>query len=478
VTNPGGTVSPDITPLVHLVSQTLGCVALVAPGSSSLGACASRQQLSYSRKESPMVSRISSGGAAGRNNSRMSAVMLLIALVSTPAAASADVVLDWNAIAARTVLVGQSPFAQARLMAITQLAVFEAVNAVTGEYAPYLADPISAPPNTSEEAAAIAAAYKVLKTYFPLNTSIDTDRTNALAAIPDGLAKTNGIDVGEAAAEAMIALRATDGSSPGTFYLPTSTLAGAWQTTPSCSPAGGNFYQWKDLTTFGIERASDFLLPAPPILTSNRYTKDLLEVKTMGANDSVGRPVDRSDVARLYAGSSPSFALSMVARQIAAAKGLSLIENARALALIMMGINDSLIASFYNKYYYNYWRPETAIKADGTTFVPFISTPCFPSYPSNHASGTNGGLEMMRRLFGAAGHDITFTNNVPALGSLPAAAVTRHYTQLKQIADDVDDARVYGGIHYRFDQDAGNVLGGAIATQIYKNYLRPVHGPQ
>jgi hypothetical protein len=335
-----------------------------------------------------------------------------------------------------------------------------------------------APPVTSAEAAAIAAAHTVLKNYFPLNTSIDTDRTNALAAIPDGLAKTNGIAVGEAAAAAMIALRASDGSSPATFNLPTSTLAGDWQTTPSCSPAGGAFYQWKDVTPFGIESPSDFLLPAPPSLTSNRYTKDYLEVKTMGADDSVGRPADRTDVARLYAASSPSFALSMAARQIAAAKDLSLTETARAFALIMMATNDSLIASFYNKYSYNLWRPETAIHADGTAFVPFIPTPCFPSYPSNHASGTNGGLEVMRRLFGAAGHDITFTNNVPALGSLPAAVMTRHYTQLKQIADDVDDARVYGGIHYRFDQEGGNALGRAVATEIYKNYLRPVHGPQ
>jgi hypothetical protein len=164
---------------------------------------------------------------------------------------------------------------------------------------------------------------------------------------------------------------------------------------------------------------------------------------------------------------------------------LSLSENARALALIMMGINDSLIASFYNKYHYNLWRPETGIRngvldgnrnTDGDTgFTTFIPTPCFPSYPSNHASGTNGGLEVMRRLFGAAGHDITITNSVPALGSLPATVITKHYTQLKQIADDVDDARVYGGIHWRFDQVGGNSLGRAIGTEVAKNKLRPVH---
>ena len=416
----------------------------------------------------------------------MSVGMLVVSLVTTPVAARADVVLDWDEIAARTVIQGQSPFGQARLMAIVHLAMFEAVNAVTGEYQPYLANPIVAPSVTSADAAAIAAAYKVLKNYFPANMAIDTDRANALGAIQDGLAKTNGIAVGEAAADAMILLRSNDGSSPATFFVPSSTLAGDWQLTAACSPAGGNFYQWKDVTPFGIESPSDFLLPVPPSLTSNKYAKDYLEVKTVGALNSSARSTERAEVVRLYAASSPSFALGMAARQIAAAKGLSLAENARAFALIMMGINDSLIASFYNKYHYIYWRPETAIPAgavDGNdktdrdaTYAPFISTPCFPSYPSNHASGTNGGLEVMRRLFGAAGHDITFTNTVPPLRSLPSAVITRHYTQLKQIADDVDDARVYGGIHYRFDQEAGNVLGRAIATEIYKNNLRPVHG--
>ncbi len=150
-----------------------------------------------------------------------------------------------------------------------------------------------------------------------------------------------------------------------------------------------------------------------------------------------------------------------------------------------MAINDALVASFMNKYHYNYWRPETGIRngvADGNgktdgdvLFATFIPTPCFPSYPSNHASGTNGGLEAMRRLFGAAGFDMTITNAVPALGSLPATVITKHYTQLKEIADDVDDARVYGGIHWRYDQVAGNVLGRAVATEVVKNNLRPVH---
>jgi len=413
-------------------------------------------------------------------------VLLLIGLVSGPATAwTDDIVLRWNQIAVQTAT-ATNPFNQARIGAIVQLAVFEAVNAVTAEYEPYLKSPMVAPPGTSVEAAAIIAAHKVLTTYFPdravvavLNAARDSD----LMPIPNGPAKTNGIAVGMAAANAMIALRAADGSSPLTTIIPTSSLPGAYRLTTGCAAA--LFYNWQNITTFGIAKASDFLLDPPPSLTSNRYAKDYLEVKTVGAATSVARPLDREEVARLYAASSPSFVLSMATRQIAAREGTTLSENARALALIQMGINDALVASFMNKYHYGVWRPETGIrngatdgngKTDGDPgFTTFIPTPCFPSYPSNHASGTNGGLEVMRRLFGAAGHDITITNNVPALGALPATVITKHYTQLNEIANDVDDARVYGGIHWRSDQDAGNVLGRAIATEVVKTHLRPVH---
>ncbi len=212
---------------------------------------------------------------------------------------------------------------------------------------------------------------------------------------------------------------------------------------------------------------------------------DYYETHTMGASDSATRPADRTDVARLYASTSPNLVASMVTRQISTVEGFSSSENAWSLALINMAINDSLIASFFNKYHYNFWRPETGIrngdsdgnrKTDGDAdFTTLIPTPCFPSYPSNHGSGTGGGIEMMRRLFGAAGHDITISNTVPALGSLPATVITLHYPQLNEIADDVADARVYGGIHWRSDQIAGSQLGTAVATEISKRFLQPVH---
>jgi hypothetical protein len=406
----------------------------------------------------------------------MAAVVLISSLVATTrvAAASLDVVLEWNALAVTTVA-SQTPYAQARFMAITQLAVFEAVNAITGDYEPYIGT-IDAPAGASADAAAVAAAHTVLTTYLPASAAtLDPARTSSLALIADGPAKTDGIATGTAAAAALIALRSNDGSAPITNKLPGPVVPGEWQATPGCPAAGGIFFNWQNVTPFGIPSAADFMPGPPPALTSNAYTKDYLEVKTVGGLNSTARPQDRADVARFFAVSSPSRVLNSVATQVAVAQGHSLSENARTLALLNMATSDSLVVSFLTKYHYNFWRPETAIRLGDTdgnpgtdpdpTFAPYIITPCFPSYPSNHASGSNGGAEVLRRMYGAGGHSITLSN--PAV-----PGVELHYTTFKAITDDIDDARVYGGIHFRFDQDAGGRLGRDVATYITKHNLR------
>jgi hypothetical protein len=410
--------------------------------------------------------------------------VLALWLCWAPAPVAADdLVLRWNDIAARTAN-ATNPFLQARHGTVVQLAVFEAANAITGEYESYLASPPVAAEGASIEAAVVTAAHHVLRSYFAAAAAaLDAARDADLAAIPEGQAKSDGIAVGLAAASAMIALRASDGALPLTTLVPTSTAPGDYRLTTGC--AAGVFYNWKDVTPFAIASPWEYLLPPPPHLGSNTYRKDYQEAATMGAHSSALRPEERSEVARLYAASSPTFLLSMATRQVAAGRSASLTENARALALVHMAINDALVASMTNKYHYNHWRPETGIRngdLDGdartvqdAAFLPFIGTPCFPSYPSNHASGSVAGLEAMRRLFGAAGHDITLTNTVPALGALPAATISRKYSQLDAIADDVDDARVLGGIHWRYDQVAGNALGRAVATEVVKNRLRAVH---
>ncbi len=189
------------------------------------------------------------------------------------------------------------------------------------------------------------------------------------------------------------------------------------------------------MTPFGVPSApgsqawiAQFAPGPPPALTSKRYTRDYDEVKRVGnvSSSLTDRPQDRADVARFYAASSPSFVFNLAARQVAAAEGSSLSKNARVLALLNMASNDSLVASFWMKYHYKLWRPETAIfegsvdgnpKTDGDiTFKPYILTPCFPSYPSNHGSGSNSAAEILQRAFGNGHHVITMANAaVPGL---------------------------------------------------------------
>jgi hypothetical protein len=414
---------------------------------------------------------------------------LVTLMLASPIAARADVVLDWNAIAVSTLVSqGQNPFAQARFMAITQLAVFEAVNAITGDYEPYLGD-IVAPVGASTDAAAVAAAYTVLKHYFPL-APLDSAYATSLAAIPNGPAKSAGVATGQAAAAQMIALRVNDGSSPPEFYTPTAPAPAVWQPTPSCPPAGGTGFNWQNVRPFGVPSVAGsqawiapFAPGPPPELTSETYTRAYDEVKRVGdvKSDLSARPQDRADVARFYAASSPSLVFNLVAREVAVAEGSSLSENARVLALLNMASNDSLVVSFWTKYHYVFWRPETAIfegnfdgnaKTEGdVTFVPYILTPCFPSYPSNHGSASNSAAEILRRVYGEGGHAITMSN--PAVPGLMF-----HYTRFSQITADISDARVYGGIHFRFDQDAGSELGRDIGTYVYKHNLRRVNASE
>ncbi|RSL19088.1 PAP2 superfamily protein [Edaphobacter aggregans] len=423
----------------------------------------------------------------GDTKNRVLGLCMLIATLFGSAVAKADVVLDWNVIAVNTAVTnGQNPFAQARYAAIVQLAVFESVNAITGEYRPYLGT-IVAPAGACPEASAIQAAYRVLSTYFPASAStLLTARANSLALIPDGQAKSDGIATGDAAALAMIALRANDGSSPAQFKIPGPAVPGEYQATPSCpfvnGIAVGILFQWQNLTPFGIPSVSEFLLDPPPALDSNQYAKTYNEVKAVGSAsaNSTERPQDRADVVLYYAASSPTQVFNQAARQVVAEEGWhSLSENARAFALINMALSDGAVTTFFNKYHYNFWRPETAIHAGDTdgnrktdadpNWVPFIPAPCFPSYPSAHGTLSGAGAEVMRRLYGEAGHAITLSN--PAVPT-----IVLHYGSFRQITDDISDARVYGGIHFRTDQDAGARLGRAVGTAIYKNNLRPKHG--
>ena len=311
----------------------------------------------------------------------------------------------------------------------------------------------------SDNAAAVAA--------------LDAARLASLAAIPDGQAKDDGIAVGEAAAVAMLLLRADDGWNAIVPYTP-GTDPGDWQPTPpALAPAF--LPHWGLVTPFGLVTGSQFRLPPPPALHTGKYASDYNEVKLLGSLDSPFRPQDRTDVAKFYAAASPVQVFNSAARQVSAAQGQSLSENARIFALLGMAMGDAAIACWDTKYHYSFWRPLTAIRAGDTDdnpltepdagWVPLITTPAFPGYASGHATVSGAAVAVLGRAFGKDGHAVTLTH--PG-----APGIVLDYTAWDEITDDVDDARVYGGIHFRFDQEAGAHQGRQVGKYILRNYLR------
>ena len=387
-----------------------------------------------------------------------------------------DAVIEWDELMQATVSQVPDPVIQVRSAAIMHVAVFEAVNAITRDYEPYLGS-VTAPRRASPEAAAIAAAHRALATLHPDQVeSLDAHRKASLASVPDGPAKEAGIAVGEAAALAVLAKRANDGTDNDVPYTPGNAPGQYRATPPDFTPAfRPGFGQ---VETFAIESAVQFRVPPPPALRSARYTRDYKEVKRVGDVASTDRPRDRADVARFYAVNDAVQIYFPAARQASLAQGKTLAENARIFALLGMAIFDVGVACFESKYFYDYWRPVTAIRlgdSDGNSktdvdagWTNFVPTPPFPSYPSGHASLGGAAKRVLERMFGPDGHRIT-------LASAQIPDVVLHYTSWKQIIDDVNDARVYGGVHYRFDQEEGNRQGKRVATYVLRHLLRPVH---
>jgi hypothetical protein len=311
------------------------------------------------------------------------------------------------------------------------------------------------------------------------NAVLNARLLTSLGAIPDGPAKDAGVAVGQAAAGTMLLLRASDGAAGAQSvpYTP-GTNPGDWQPAPPqltvASQPG-----WGLVMPFGLAAGSQFRLPPPPPIDSGRYALDYNEVKLVG-NTNAGpdiRPQDRTDVARFFSVSSPVQGWNQAARQVSAVQGKTLSENARIFALVAMAICDASIAAYDTKYFYNTWRPMMAIRggdldANHKTdtdagWFPLITTPAFPSYPSAHATLSNAARTVLERVFGK--HDLAITLTSPR-----APGIVLNYTEWKQICEDIDDARVYGGIHFRFEQEAGTHQGQDVGHYILDTQLRPI----
>lgn len=409
------------------------------------------------------------------------ALAMLVLMGARPA--RADAVTQWDEIMQRVVSVNVPPSApsnplfQARWAAITQLAVFEAVNSITGDNEPYVGG-FNPEPGAEPEAAAIAASYYTLvelrQSLWLVAPDLLTQLTNefnqALLALP-GVDHEAGLKTGRRAADRMLALRANDG-----WNLPFPYVSTGLPRDFNPAPVAAFLPGWGSVTPFGLDSSSQFRCPPPPAMNTGRYAADYNEVKLLGrAGPNPFRSLDRENVARFYNAASPVQIWNTVARQESAAQGKTLSENARIFALINMAMMDATIAVWETKYFYRLWRPQAAIRRgaeDGNnltepdpTWTPLLPTPTHPSYGSGHGAVSGAPRVILERIFGEHGQNLTLTHP-----SLPGLVL--NYTSWKEITDDISDARVYGGIHFRFDQEAGALQGRKVGNYLLHHYLR------
>jgi hypothetical protein len=397
------------------------------------------------------------------------AAAALIAL-SASASARADTVTDWN-VNAVNALVGtaaQSPTVSTVHLAMVHGAVYDAVNSIDERYEPYLVE-IRARDWYSKDAAVAAAAYRTLLGIVPAQEPTLTQLYNAsLAPIPAGAAKDGGIRVGEVAAAAMLADRRNDGRF-GAYRFPVPTMPAAGEWVPVLPSFGNDPAAWiKDVRPFLIREPD----PGPPpyALTSKKYAREFDEVKSVGALNSTTRTADQTDQARFWAGGPAPWTL--VARQLATAHGLRSIETARMFAMLYTTGADALICVWNGKAEYLFWRPITAIReADrddnpatkpDTGWLPLINTPPYPDQPSGLSAVSAAMAESLEDVFG---HRERFSVTSGSSGT------TRSYHSFDQAVDEVIDARVYSGIHFRkADVDAAE-LGHDVARDSLKRYF-------
>jgi hypothetical protein len=391
--------------------------------------------------------------------------IVVAAMLLAPGAAWADVVLDWNEIAAaRSIAAKQPPPTSARSMALVHVAMFDAINAIQRRYTPY-AFRQSAAPGASPEAAASAAAHAVLIKLFPDQAQpIDAAYNASLAKIPDGEAKSAGIALGMKSAEACLAQRAGDGAGQPSAYRAKITPGVYTMTVDPVSR------EWAQVKPWFLSNAAQFRPGRPPALTSAQWARDYNEIKSVGAKNSTVRTPEQTDTARFFQAVGV-VSWNPVVRSAAQSKSLDLLDNARLFALANMAAMDAFIAVFDAKYAHNFWRPITAIRngdIDGNNgtereaqWQPLIDTPLHPEYPCAHCITAAAVGEVLELLVGKG--EIGLTSTSPT-----APGVTKRWARAADYVEDVKNARIWAGVHYRNSTDVGAAMGrqiGALAVQ-------------
>ncbi len=422
---------------------------------------------------------------------------------SAAATATPNAVTVWNANTARAAvaacLVPGDPLHESRMYAMVHLAIHDALNAIDRRFRPYVPAP-RGPRTASPDAAVAAAAHDVLvavvaqipanfQSCVPVSVAgIEADYAAALAAIPDGPAKVQGVAVGQAAATRILALRAGDGSDIPLldFTYPEGVQPGEYRHTAPFTTfvlAPG----WAAVTPFVLKAANQFRPAPPPLLTDSRYAAVFNEVKGLGGDGTTtasGRTADQTEIAQFWV-ESPALQWNRIARGVADRVGLGLWRSARLYALLDMSLVDAVIASWDAKYVYNLWRPITAIQnadtdgnantASDPSWTPLVITPPFPEYDSVHAVQSGAAADVLKQVLGADTMSFTTCSTTLPAGSTcnDATPKLRHFSGFTQAARESGVAQLLAGSNFRTAVDEGLRHGRKIGDRAVDRFLEP-----
>jgi hypothetical protein len=397
-------------------------------------------------------------------------------------AQSVNQVLQWN----RTLLViVRTPGAQpatvhpTRSFAIMHAAIYDAVNAIDGTHTPYLVHFTDVSRSASQDAAAAVAAHEVLLTLYPhFQPQLDAQLLQALAQIPEGADKAQGIRIGQAVADRILALRSNDGANAQPIPFVFGNAPGDYQSTPPNFPKQPQFTHWSRVTPFALERANQFRPGSPPALTSDTYSDAFNEVKALGIVNSTASSADEALTGRFWNGAIQNY-WNEITQTAAAAHDLTTAQSARLFALLNLTLADGVIAFYDAKYTYDFWRPVTAIRAADTdnnaetladpNWLPeVINTAPDPSYPGAHAVISAAGAAVLISVLKKDEFDFNVTSEV-----MPG--VERSFERLSAAAEEATLSRIFAGAHFRFDLTTGQQLGREVADFVVDNFLTRRH---
>jgi hypothetical protein len=391
------------------------------------------------------------------------------------------VVIEWNQVLQQTVPAALGPLG-VRVYTMMHIAMFDAANSIEREYTPFRVE-MSASSGASPEAAAAQAAHDVLVALIPASAGqYHSLLQSRLAALPPGRA-AQGVAIGKAVAANILAWRNNDGSAGPTSSYVLPVVPGLWQ--PTGAPAG--LTQLPRMLPFTLSTATQYLAPRFPEMDSARYAADYDEVKSVGAVNSATRTPAQTQLAQLFAavtitGTNINVIWNNVVRDVTLANHLTLLQSARLYALMNVATIDGLQTSQTGKFIYGLWRPVTAIRNADTdpnpatvgdaAWAPLLATPPYPTYPGNMACI---GAAAARAIELGTGTDaFSFTATWRGLNGGPD--IQRSYAAFSQLAQDEADSRIYGGIHFRFDNEASQPACRKVAEHVFAKVMRPRTG--